>query len=161
METPPPLDPEDLQYEYLLSARSSLRSFWKAKNSLAVSVSSKEPPPVVFPSLKGHCGAIGTKLLFDFKARQMYDMAASLVEPPVTECEVMVTLEAITYFLEQEKERVLSITETQKDSRVLLKRSTFKTRKRKLKLEGWTRAIDTSCETSETGLATEANTDES
>lgn len=149
-EKPPPLDPEHLKYEYRFSAASSLGSFWKTKKSITVSVATREPPPIVFPSLKGESTVVGTQLLLNFKVRKMYDMKEILIEPPVTECEVSVTLEAITYFLEQEKEQVLSIAETRQCPSAILKRKKFKTQKRKLKLEGWKRVIDTESEYSKT-----------
>lgn len=137
-ETPPPLEPEDLKYEYRLFATSCLGTFWKPK-STSITVSSKEPRPLVFPSSKGYCAAMNTEVLLSFRARKMCDGGETFLEPPVTECEVKVTLEAITYFLQHEKEHVMSIAETQRSPCAILKRKRFKTQTRNLKLVGWKR----------------------
>ena len=142
-ETPPPLDPEDLKNEYCLAAASSLGSFWKAKKKVVtVSVSSREPRPILFQSSKAECGLVETGLPLNFRARKMYKSGESLVVPPVMECEVTVTLEAITYFLEREEKRVLSIAEMGRSSNAIMKRRKFKTQKMQLKLDGWKRETD-------------------
>jgi hypothetical protein len=145
-ETPPPLDPGDLKHDYRLLTALSLGSFWKPKKTISITVSSKEPRPVVFPYLKGEWASGNTEVLLDFKARKTFDDEDSFLEPPVTECELMITLEAITYFLEHETDQVLSIAETRRCPCAILKRKRFKTQKRKVKLEGWKRVNDGACE---------------
>ena len=141
-ENPPPLDPEDLKNDYRLYAASSLGSFWKPRKSMTVAISSEEPRPMVFSS-NGEKSGADTELLLDFKAWKMYESKMSLERPPVTDCEVMVTLEAITYFLAREKNRVLSIAESRICSDVILKRRKFKMQKRKLKLDDWKMVTNT------------------
>lgn len=137
MEIPPPLEPADLQKEYQLFATSSIGPFWKPKKSIVLTVSSMEPPPPVFPAVNGGCSTASTGLFLEFKTRKIVDCEERFFEPPLTECEVLLTLEATTYFLDHEKDWMMSASETEQRPRTVLKKTRFRTQKRKLKLAGW------------------------
>ena len=158
-EMPPPLDPEDLQKEYRLYAASSIGSFWNSKRSVAVTILSKEPRPLVFPVVKGECAPGSTEVSLNFRAQKMYDMdfEQDLPEPPFTECEAMATLEAITYFVGCEKEWTMSVAETRTCPSAILKRKRFKPQKRKLKLAGWKRVDDVICKSLKFNSSTSKN----
>lgn len=157
-ETPPPLDPEDLQKEYRLYAASSMGSFWNPKKSVAVTILSKEPRPLVFPVVKEECAPGSTEVLLNFRTQKMYDVdfEQDLLEPPFTECEIMVTLEAITYFVDREKEWTMSVAEARTCPSAILKKR-FKPQKRKLKLAGWKRVDDAICKSPKFNSSTSNN----
>lgn len=149
-EPPPPLDTEDLLKEYQLHAASSMGSFWNPKKRIAVTVLSKEPRPVILPTTKGQSPPTSTEVLLNFTTQKICDgdVEGVQLEPPFTECEVVVTLEAITYFVEHEKARVMSVTEAENCPFTILKRRQFKPQTRKLKLTGWERIDGGVCKSS-------------
>jgi hypothetical protein len=148
-EIPPPLEPGHLRKEYQLFASSSIGPFWKPKNSTIITVSSQEPRPLVFSAMNGSCSS--TEFLLEFKTQNFVGCKESPVEPQLTECEVLLTLKATTYFLDYEKEWMMSLAEAEKHPRVVLKKTRFKTQKRKLKLAGWEMIGEKSCESLDIG----------
>jgi hypothetical protein len=154
IEPPPPLDIEDLRKEYQLYAASSMGPFWNPRKRISVAILSKEPRPIVFPTTKGECLSTGTDVLLNFRTQMMCneDMGEGLFEPPFAECEVMVTLEAITYFVEHEKDLMMSVAEIKKCFFAILKTTRFRPQKRKMKLAGWKRLDDAICKSAKLSL---------
>lgn len=142
-EIPPPLEPEDLQKEFQLTAASSLGSFWHPTKNFTVVVSSMEPRPLVFPANKGEYGS--TEVPLNFKTWGISDKNDEMIGPQLADCEVSMTLEAVTYFLEHEQESVMSMTEAQQSPCTVLKKTTFKTEKRKVHLVGWRKTREIVC----------------
>lgn len=64
---------------------------------ISVTVSSKELQPIIFPSSKADCSPVKTDIPLVFKTQQACAENEDLFEP--LDCEVSVSLEAITYFL--------------------------------------------------------------
>jgi hypothetical protein len=154
-ERPPPLDLTYFKWEYELFASSSIESFWKARRSSTISVSLEEPRPIVFPTAKGVVDTMATEVSLHFVTRQVCGLGEGLSKPPITDCEVTVALEAITYFLEHEKEWMMSAAEARRCPSAIMKKDRFKARKRKLKLTEWKRRED------DTGKYLESNTSSS
>lgn len=136
-EIPPPLEPEDLKADFELTATSSLGSFWSPSKSLTVTASSSEPRPLVFPTNQGEYGS--TEVLLDFKARGISIENEDVVGPHLTNCNITITPEAITYFLGHENESVMSMEEARQSPFAVLKRSIFTKEKRHVHLTGWKR----------------------
>jgi hypothetical protein len=134
-EIPPPLDPADLKNEFRMAASSELGSFWSSTRSTTILVSSTEPRPLVFPTAKGEYGS--TAVILNFRTRGSYPESERNAGPQLTDCEVVITLEAITYFLEQERQSMMSIDEALKSQQTVLKKTTFKTEKRHIHLRKW------------------------
>jgi hypothetical protein len=142
-EIPPPLEPGDLKREFQLRAASSIASLWNPTNGVTVVVSSTEPRPLVLPANKGEYGS--TEVLLNFKTQGIVNENGDLIGPQLTDCDVMITLEAVTYFLAHEQESVMSMVEALESPFTVLKRTTFKTEKRHVNLTGWTRGREIAC----------------
>lgn len=132
---PPPLDPEGLKKEYQLTAEWTLGSPWSSKRSITVFASSMEPPPLVFPTNKGEYGS--TKALLNLKTRAITGDNRELLGPRLSECEVVVNLEAVTYFLGHDEESVMSVAEALQSPLVVLKKTAYKKERRKIQLGAW------------------------
>jgi hypothetical protein len=137
-EIPPPIDPDHFSNEYRLVASSSIRPSWKSKSSMVV-VSSTEPRPLMFQSNNGEGGR--TEVVLNFKTRGMLDRSGEefLIDPQLTECEVLISLEAVTYFLDHEQNSVMSVAAALQSSSVVLKKTRYKTERKKLLLGEWTK----------------------
>ena len=132
---PPPLDPEGLKKEYQLTAEWTLGSPWSSKRSITVFASSMEPPPLVFPTNKGEYGS--TKALLNLKTRAITGDNREVMGPRLSECEVVVNLEAVTYFLGHDEESVMSVAEALQSPLVVLKKTAYKKERRKIQLGAW------------------------
>ncbi|KIM99900.1 hypothetical protein OIDMADRAFT_55793 [Oidiodendron maius Zn] len=132
---PPPLDPESLQKEYQLAAEWTLGSPWSSKKSITVLASSMEPPPLVFPTNKGEYGS--TKALLNLKTRAITGKDMELMGYRLSECEAVINLEAVTYFLGREEESVMSVAEALQSPLVVLKKTAYKKERRKIQLGAW------------------------
>ena len=142
-EIPPPLEPGDLKKEFQLTAASSFGSFWNPAKSVTVVASSSEPRPLIFPTKKGEYGS--TELHLNFKMRSILGDDGEITGPQLTACEVMITPEAVTYFLEHEQESVMSMAEALQSPVTVLKRTTFKTKKRNVRLTEWRKGRVINC----------------
>jgi hypothetical protein len=147
VEVPPPLDPEHLKREYKLFSTSAVGSFWRRKKSFMVTSTSKEPRPFIFQAEDGK-ELPSTELTLNFFASKT--LHANDVErqfkPQITHCEISITLESTTYFLEHENRSVMSKKEAIGSSDTVLKATRFSTQKRKMRLGGWNKTEDTTCE---------------
>lgn len=142
-EIPPPLDPDDLKKEFQLTATSSMGSFWNPTKGATIVASSREPRPLVFPTNEGEYGS--TEVLLDFKTQCASDEDGEMTDHQLTECDVMITLEAVTYFLEHEQESVMSMAEALQSPFAVLKRTAFKTEKRHVHLKRWRKGREIAC----------------
>jgi hypothetical protein len=149
-DIPPPLEPEDLKREYLLAAASSPRSFWKPNKSATVVISCMEPRPLVFPTNEEDFGS--TEVLLNFKTRGELNENSEMTGPQLEDLEVLITLEAITYFLEHEQESVMSVAEVLQSPTAVLKKTRYKTKNRKMHLAGWSKGREIACKYSITIL---------
>lgn len=102
-----------------------------------------EPRPLVFPVNKDEHGS--TEMLLNFKTWGISDKHGEMRGPQLTDCEVMITLEAVTYFLEHEQESVMSVNEAQQSPCTVLKKTTFKTEVRRVHLLGWRKSREIVC----------------
>jgi hypothetical protein len=87
----------------------------------------------VFPANKDEYGS--TEVLLNFKTRGMLDENGELIDPQLSDCEFMITLEAVTYFLGHEQESVMSVAEALQSPLAVLKKTTYKKRRRKMQLK--------------------------
>jgi hypothetical protein len=137
-EIPPPIAPDHFSDEYRLVASSSIRSSWKSKSETIV-VSSMEPRPLMFQSNNGEGGR--TEVLLNFKTRGVLDRSGEefLIGPQLNQCEVLISLEAVTYFFDHEQNSVMSVAAALQSSSVVLKKTRYKTERKKLRLGKWTK----------------------
>jgi hypothetical protein len=134
-EIPPPLDPADLKNEFRMTGSSELGALWSSTRSTTILVTSAEPRPLVFPTAKGEYGS--TAVILNFKTRGSYIESEINAEPQLTDCHVVITLEAITYFLEHECQSMMSMEEALESPQTVLKKTTFKTERRHIRLGNW------------------------
>jgi hypothetical protein len=141
-ETPPPIDPEDLRNEYCLFASSPLGISWRRRHCLMVSVASLEPQSLLFNSASAKEYLSSTELLLTFSVRQMLADNDSwyFAKPEITNCDITITLEATTYFLPQEEQSVLSVSEARDRQYSVVKMSKFKTQSLKFRSLKWDKA---------------------
>ena len=144
-DIPAPLAPEDLKGEYQLFSSSSLGSLRKGHRGATVVVSSAEPRPLVLPSKEGDIGS--TELFLDFKTRvESYaSNDAAFLATQLSECEVSITLNAITYFSARKLTSVMSVAEAMQSPLVVLKPTKYEMGKRKLQLKEWRRGREIAC----------------
>jgi hypothetical protein len=64
----------------------------------------------------------------------MLDENGELIDPQLPDCEVMITLEAVTYFLGHKQEFVMSVAEALQSPLAVLKKTTYKKGRRKVQL---------------------------
>jgi hypothetical protein len=138
-EAPPPTDPEDLKKEYTLSATSSLGPFWSRKRGVVLSGSSAEPQPFVIQATTRKSLIPGTDLMFNFSTRSMIDRCVDpgFSKPQFTACEIIITMEAMTYFQEHEQDSVMSLAEARSNQLAVLKTMKFQPQIRKMSLGRW------------------------
>ncbi|KFZ16617.1 hypothetical protein V502_05007 [Pseudogymnoascus sp. VKM F-4520 (FW-2644)] len=136
-DIPPPLEPEDFGKEYRLVAATSLRPSWGSRKSLTVVVSSMEPRPLTFPNREEGCES--TEVLLHLKTGGLLDGSSerAFVESHLTDCEVQINLEAVTYFSAQEQKAAMSMAEALQSPSVVLKKTKYAPNKKKLRLERW------------------------
>jgi hypothetical protein len=144
-DIPAPLAPEDFKGEYQLFSSSSLGSFFKGQKDATVVVSSAEPRPLVLPSREGEIRS--TELFLDFKTRLKSNVNsdASGLFTQLSECEVSITLNAITYFSARKQTLVISVAEAMQSPLVVLKTTKYGMGKRKLQLKEWKRSREIAC----------------
>jgi hypothetical protein len=153
-EPPPPIEPDDLRNEYQLSASSVLGISWRRRQTMAISISSYEPRPLIFGDPSAGNDLPSTELLLQFSTRQLAtgnepeDLA-----PEISDCELTITLEAITYFLQREEYSVLSFTEAHDTPFSVVKTTKFKTQRRKFRGLNWKKAKHTDCKCPRTSVA--------
>ncbi|KFY55204.1 hypothetical protein V496_07059 [Pseudogymnoascus sp. VKM F-4515 (FW-2607)] len=136
-DMPPPLEPEDFGREYRLVAATSLRPSWRSRKSVTVVISSVEPRPLIFPSREEGCES--TEVLLHLKTRGLLDgrNERNFVEGQLTDCEVRINLEAVTYSLGHEQKAAISMVEALKSPAVVLKKTRYTPNRQKLRLEKW------------------------
>lgn len=146
-EVPPPLDPEALKKEYTLSATSSFGSFWKWKRGVILSGSSSEPQPFVIQATTRKSLIPGTDLILNFSTRSILDsrVEAKFSKPQFTACEIIITMEAMTYFHEEEQETVMSLAEARNHDLTVLKTTKFEPQIRKMSLGSWHKTGEAIC----------------
>jgi hypothetical protein len=146
-EAPPPLEPEDLKKEYTLFAAAALGSFWRRKKGIMVTSSSTEPRPFLLQSLDDKKVAPSTDVFLNFSSSRKLHVndVEKLFRPTITHCEVKITLESTTYFLNQENRSVMSLTEAKGCPSTVLKATKFSTQKKKVKLGEWNKKKDVTC----------------
>ena len=144
-DIPAPLAPEDLKGEYQLFSSSSLGWLRKGQKSATVVVSSAEPRPLVLPSKEGDIGS--TELFLDFKTRVKSNANndAAILATQLSECEVSITLNAVTYFSARKLTSVMSVAEAMQSPLVILKPTKYEMGKRKLQLKEWRRGREIAC----------------
>ncbi|KFY48494.1 hypothetical protein V495_01308 [Pseudogymnoascus sp. VKM F-4514 (FW-929)] len=138
-DIPPPLEPEDFGKEYRLVAATSLRLSWRSRKSVTVVISSVEPQPLIFPSCKEGCES--TEVLLHLKTRGLLDGSneRAFVEAQLTDCEVRINLEAVTFFSGHEQKAAISIVEALKSPAVVLKKTRYTPNRTKLRLGKWSK----------------------
>lgn len=136
-DIPPPLEPEDFGKEYQLVGTTSLRPSWGSRKSVAVVISSMEPQPLKFSDHEEGCNS--TELLLYLKTEGLSDGSSerAFVETQLTDCEVQINLEAVTYFSAKEKKAAMSMAEVLQSPSVVLKKTRYTPSKKKLRLERW------------------------
>jgi hypothetical protein len=146
-ELPPPMDPEDLQKEYVLSAATTFASFWKRKRGTILFGASTEPRPFVLQATTRKSLIPGTDLMFNFSTRSIVESraATSFSEPQFTSCEIIMTLEATTYFQEHEQDSVMTLAEARKTQLAVLKTARFEPQTRKMRLDSWRKVGQVTC----------------
>ncbi len=146
-EAPPPMDQAGLVNEYSLFASTTLGTYWRRKNALVVSVSSSEPRPLLFEASGAMEDPSSTALQLTFLVRHMHmgDDFKDVTEPEISNCDLIITLEATTYFLRDEEHSVLSIAEARGTPHSVVKTTKFKPQRLKVKLLNWDRAKDSTC----------------
>jgi hypothetical protein len=140
---PPPVEPGDLKREYLLAAASSPRSCWRPNKSATVVISCIEPRPLVFPTNEEDCGS--TEVQLNFRTRGELNENSGMIGPQLEDFEILITLEAITYFLEREQQSVMSVAEVLQSPTAVLKKTRYKTKSWKMHLTGWTKGREIAC----------------
>jgi hypothetical protein len=149
-DIPPPLEPEDFGKEYRLVAATSLRLSWRSRKRVTVVISSVEPQPLIFPSCKEGCES--TEVLLHFKTRGLLDGSneRAFVEAQLTDCEVRINLEAVTFFSGHEQKAAISIVEALKSPAVVLKKTRYTPNRTKLRLGKWSKGQEIACKSAVT-----------
>ncbi|KFZ17653.1 hypothetical protein V501_01613 [Pseudogymnoascus sp. VKM F-4519 (FW-2642)] len=149
-DIPPPLDTEDFGKEYRLVAATSLRPSWGSRKSVAVVISSTEPLPLIFPNCEGGCES--TEVLLQLKTEGLLDGSSerAFIETQLTDCEVWINLEAVTYFSKHEQVAALSMIEAQHSPFVILKRKLYTPSRKKLRLDRWRKGCEIACKSAVT-----------
>lgn len=144
-DIPPPLEPEDFGKEYRLVGATSLRPSWGSRRSVTVVISSMEPRPLIFPSREEGCES--TEVLLHLKTGGLSDGSSerAFVETQLTDCEVRINLEAITYFSAHEQKAAMSMAEALQSPSVVLKRTRYIPNRKKLHLERWRKGREIAC----------------
>jgi hypothetical protein len=147
-EAPPPLDPADLKKEYTLAATSTYGSFWKKQRGAILVGSSKEPQPFIIQATTRKSLIPATDLVLNFNTRSIVDSRVEIgfSEPHFTTCEIIITMEAQTFFQEQEQETVLSLAEARENQLAVLKTTRFEPQIRKMSLGRWNKTSEGICE---------------
>lgn len=147
MEAPPPMSSEDLMHEYTFKAAVSLGPFWKRKKRTILIGSSIEPQPFMIHATKRKSLIPGTDIPLNFTTRMVLDRGFEIIspEPQITECEVIITMEAMTFFQEEEQETVMSLAEARDNDLAVLKTTTFAPQIRKMSLGQWHKTGETTC----------------
>jgi hypothetical protein len=145
-EIPAPLAPEDFTGEYKLFSSSTWGSSFKNPKGATVVVSSAEPRPLVLPKGEGEFGS--TEVFLDFKTRVISSMnnETSYTVTQLSECEVSITLNAITYFSAHKQTSVISIAEAMQSPVVVLKTAKYDMGKKKLLLKEWRKGQEIACQ---------------
>jgi hypothetical protein len=146
-ETPPPIEPEDLRNEYRLFASSPMGISWRRRHDMTISISSLEPRPLIFEASKQTDVVPSTHLLLRFSTQQILtgDASEELTKPEIANCDLTITLEATTYFLQYEEHSVLSFAEAQNTPFSVVKTARFKTQRQNFRLLDWKRSSDVNC----------------
>jgi hypothetical protein len=144
-DIPPPLEPEDFGKEYRLVAATSLRPSWGSRKSVTVVVSSMEPRPLTFPNREEGCES--TEVLLHLKTGGLLDGSSerAFVESHLTDCEVQINLEAVTYFSAQEQKAAMSMAEALQSPSVVLKKTKYAPNRKKLLLKRWMKGREIAC----------------
>jgi len=147
-EQPPPMEPEDLNKEYQLFSSSTLGTFWRRKKAMTISISSLEPRPLVFGGSKRKSRIPGTQLQLKFSTRRLLSSNSmeNFAQPQIADCELTITLEATTYFLEHEEDSVMSFAEARKSPFAVVKTARFNMQRRKFRMLNWKRGAEVTCE---------------
>lgn len=147
-EAPPPIEPEDLKREYTLAAAMSLGPFWKRKRGAVLIGSSVEPQPFVIQATTRKSLIPGTDLPLNFNTRTVLDsrIKAGFSEPQLTTCEIIITMEATTFFQENEQDSVISLAEARDNQLAVTKTTTFAPQIRKMSLGHWHKTGEAICE---------------
>lgn len=144
-DIPPPLEPEDFGKEYRLVTATSLRPSWRSRKSVTVIISSIEPRPLIFPNRKDGCES--TEVLLYLKTGGLLDGSSerAFIEGQLTDCEIRINLEAVTYFSGQEQKVSMSMAEALQSPSVVLKKTKYTPNRKKLRLERWRKGREVAC----------------
>jgi hypothetical protein len=95
---------------------------------MTISISPCEPRPLIFPASNADNELPSTELLLRFSTRQILtgNESEDLEKPDITDCWLTIILEATTYFLQHEKDSVMSFTEARDTLFSVVKRTRYK-----------------------------------